>query len=146
MLISDLSLRVRIFMAAKVSRKVAELTSREALLLEIIGAKGKLSISELARFYPTVSSSTISNTITRLWRDSKLVEKTILPENQRITIVSLTEKGRKTLAEIEKSNSAVFKTVGASFGFTPAEENLFQTYLEKAISYFDKLLGLTHKE
>jgi len=115
---------------------------RETLILELVGMKGNMSISEIGSLYPTVSNSTISTTITRLWKDKKLVDKRILPENQRVTTVSLTEKGQKVLEEIKRTQSEVFSTVTVSLGLSPDQVQYFQEILENAISFFDKTLGL----
>jgi len=104
-LIYEISLRVRLFMASKGGSNIADLTHRERLLLELIGMRENMSISEISNLCPTVSNSTISTTITRLWKDRKLVEKRILPENQRITTVSLTEQGRRVLGSIKEAES-----------------------------------------
>jgi DNA-binding MarR family transcriptional regulator len=131
-------------MASKVSeQKVGDLTDRETLMLELVGMQGSMSISEIGSLYPTVSNSTISTTITKLWKDKKLVDKRILPENQRVTTVSLTEKGQKVLAEIKRTQSEVFSTVTVSLGLTPDQVGYFQDILENAIGFFDKTLGLT---
>ena len=143
-LIYDMAFRVRLYIASKISeQKVGDLTDRETLILELVGMKGNMSISEIGSLYPTVSNSTISTTITRLWKDKKLVNKRILPENQRVTTVSLTEKGQKVLEEIKRSQSEVFSTVTVSLGLEPDQVEYFQEILENAIGFFDKTLGLT---
>jgi DNA-binding MarR family transcriptional regulator len=143
-LIYDMAFRVRLYIASKISeQKVGDLTDRETLILELVGLKGNMSISEIGSLYPTVSNSTISTTITRLWKDKKLVDKRILPENQRVTTVSLTEKGQKVLEEIKRSQSEVFSTVTVSLGLSPDQVEYFQEILENAIGFFDKTLGLT---
>jgi DNA-binding MarR family transcriptional regulator len=143
-LIYDMAFRVRLYIASKISeQKVGDLTDRETLILELVGMKGNMSISEIGSLYPTVSNSTISTTITRLWKDKKLVDKRILPENQRVTTVSLTEKGRKVLVEIKRTQSEVFSTVTVSLGLSPDQVEYFQEILENAISFFDKTLGLS---
>jgi DNA-binding MarR family transcriptional regulator len=143
-LIYDMAFRVRLYIASKISeQKVGDLTDRETLILELVGMKGNMSISEIGSLYPTVSNSTISTTITRLWKDKKLVNKRILPENQRVTTVSLTEKGQKVLEEIKRSQSEVFSTVTVSLGLSPDQVEYFQEILENAIGFFDKTLGLT---
>ncbi len=143
-LIYDMAFRVRLYIASKISEhKVGDLTDRETLILELVGMKGNMSISEIGSLYPTVSNSTISTTITRLWKDKKLVDKRILPENQRVTTVSLTEKGQKVLEEIKRSQSEVFSTVTVSLGLSPDQVEYFQEILENAIGFFDKTLGLT---
>jgi DNA-binding MarR family transcriptional regulator len=133
-----------LYIASKISeQKVGDLTDRETLILELVGMKGNMSISEIGSLYPTVSNSTISTTITRLWKDKKLVDKRILPENQRVTTVSLTEKGKKVLEEIKRTQSEVFSTVTVSLGLSPDQVQYFQEILENAISFFDKTLGLS---
>jgi DNA-binding MarR family transcriptional regulator len=142
-LIYDMAFRVRLYIASKISEnKVGDLTDRESLIIELIGMKGSMSISEIGSLYPTVSNSTISTTITKLWKDKRLVDKTILPENQRVTTVTLTEKGQKILSEIRQTQSDVFSTVTVSLGLSPDQVEHFQDILEHAIGYFDKSLGL----
>jgi DNA-binding MarR family transcriptional regulator len=142
-LIYDMAFRVRLYIASKVSeQKVGDLTDRETLILELVGMKGNMSISEIGSLYPTVSNSTISTTITKLWKDKKLVDKRILPENQRVTTVSLTEKGKKVLEEVKRTQSEVFSTVTVSLGLSPDQVVYFQEILENAIVFFDKTLGL----
>ncbi len=143
LLIYDMAVRVRLYIASKISeKKVGDLTDRESLLIELIGIKGSMSISEIGNLYPTVSNSTISMTITNLWKKKKLVDKRILPENQRMTIVTLTEKGQKILSEIRRTQSDVFSTIAKSFGLSPDQVENIQEIIEHAIGYFDNTLGL----
>ena len=143
LLIYDMAFRVRLYIASKISeKKVGDLTDRESLIIELIGMKGNMSISEIGSLYPSVSNSTISTTITKLWKDKQLVEKRILPENQRVTTVTLTEKGRKILSEIRRTQSDVFSTVTISLGLSPDQVENFQEIIEHAIGFFDKTLGL----
>ena len=143
-MIYEMAFRVRLYVASKLieNRRLNDLSDREMLLLELVGTMGSLSISEIGNFYPKVSSSTISTTITRLWRDKKLVDKNILPENQRITTVNLTEKGRMVLDKIRQNQEDVFKTVTASLGLSGKQNESFQHILAHAIGHFDKVLGL----
>jgi DNA-binding MarR family transcriptional regulator len=85
--------------------------------------------------------STISTTITGLWKDRKLVDKKILPENQRITIVSLTAKGKRVLNEIKETQSEVYKTIAQSLNLTPEQDEYFKAFIENAISFFNNKLG-----
>ena len=143
-MIYDMAFRVRLYIASTLSeeRRANDLSEREALILELIGTKGSMSISEIGNFYPKVSNSTISTTITKLWKDKNLVDKKILPENQRVTTVNLTEKGYAVLEQIKGNQSDVFKTVTTSLGLTVEESELFHFILENAIEYFDEMLGL----
>ena len=143
-MIYEMAFRVRLYIASKLSedKRLNDLSEREALLLELVGTMGCLSISEIGNFYPKVSSSTISTTITKLWKDKKLVDKRILPENQRITTVNLTEKGRSVLEQIKQNQSDVFKTVASSLGLSVKQNESFQNILEHAIGQFNEMLGL----
>ena len=47
-LIYDMAIRVRLYIASKVSeQKVGDLTERETLILELVGMRGNMSISEI---------------------------------------------------------------------------------------------------
>ena len=143
MMIYELSFRVRLFRMSKSAEiRTEDLTEREALLLEILSMKENMSISDIAALYPAVSGSTISTTITRLWKDKKLVNKTILPENQRVRIVNLTEKGKEMVEQIKETDSNVYKTVTTSLDLPPEFNKFILETLEKSIAYFDGELGL----
>ena len=148
MMIYDMAFRVRLYIASKLSeeKRLNDLSERETLILELIGAKGSMSISRIGNFYPKVSNSTISTTITKLWKDKKLVDKKILPENQRITTVNLTEKGHNVLEKIKKNQSDVFNTVTTSLGLSVEQSESFGYILEHAIGYFNEVLGLDLSE
>ena len=148
MMIYDMAFRVRLFLASKLSEGKGnnDLSDRESLLLELIGTKGRMSISEISNFYPRVSNSTISTTITKLWKEKKLVDKNILPEDQRITAVSLTDKGREILEQIKRKQSNVFTTVVQSLGLTADQNESFHRVLENSIGFFDELLELQLNE
>jgi DNA-binding MarR family transcriptional regulator len=147
-MIYDMAFRVRLYIASKLAdgNRINDLTERETLIVQLIGATGRISISEICNFYPRVSSSTISTTITKLWKEKKLVDKNILPENQRITTVNLTGKGQKVLKEIKKKQSDVFNTVTTSLGLSTEQNKSFQIVLKSAIGFFDDMLGLELNE
>ncbi len=141
-LIYEISLRVRLFMTSKRAGNAAiDLTDRECLLLELIGMRENMSISQISKLCPTVSNSTISTTITGLWKDRKFVDKKILPENQRITFVSLTTRGKRVLNEIKKSQSEVYKTIAQSLNLSPEQDEYFKAVIENAIGFFNNKLG-----
>ena len=147
-MIYEMAFVLRLYFASKLleEKRIHDLSERESLLLELLGTKGGMSISELCKFYPKVSSSTISTTITKLWKDKRLVDKKILPENQRITTVILTEKGRRVLRQIKNKQSRVFKTVTSSLGLSKEQSESFCELLGNAILFFDNLLGLQPNE
>jgi DNA-binding MarR family transcriptional regulator len=147
-MVYDMAFRVRLYIASKLAdgKQINNLTERETLILQLVGTTGRMSISEICNFYPRVSSSTISTTITKLWKEKKLVDKNILPENQRITTVNLTDKGQEVLEEIKKSQSDVFNTVTTSLGLSADQNESFQMVLKSAIGFFDDMLGLELNE
>ena len=143
-MIYDMAFRIRLYIASKISKEKCanDLSEREALILELIATKGSMSISEIGNFYPKVSNSTISTTITKLWKDRKLVDKKIFPANQRITTVNLTEKGRNVLDQIKKKQTDVYTTVTKSLSLSAEQNESFQQILENGIGFFDEILGL----
>jgi DNA-binding MarR family transcriptional regulator len=147
-MVYDMALRVRLYIASNLAdeKRINDLSERETLLLQLVGTAGRMSISEICNFYPRVSNSTISTTITKLWKEKKLVDKNILPENQRTTTVNLTEKGQKVLEEIKKKQSDVFNTVTTSLGLSAEQNESFQLVLKSAIGFFDELLGFELNE
>ena len=147
-MIYDMAFRVRLYIAANLSeeKRIKDLSDREALLLELIGTRENMSISEISNFYPKVSNSTISTTITKLWKEKKLVDKHILPENQRITTVCLNDRGREVLAQIKQKQSDVFTTVAKSLGLTAEQNESFHQILQSSIGFFDELLELRLEE
>lgn len=142
-LIYDMSLRIRLYRVSKGQGEgPAGLSERETLLIELIGLKGSMSISELVKLYSRVSPSTISTTITRLWRDKKLVYKATHPTNQRLTIVSLTDVGKKVLTQIIADRSRIYRKVAQSLGVLSEQNGSFQLFLENGIEFFNQKLGL----
>jgi DNA-binding MarR family transcriptional regulator len=141
-LMYETNLRARLFRTSNgAENDVVALTQRERLLVEIIGMRDNMSISEISQLCPTVGNSTISTIITRLWKDKKLVEKKILPENQRITNVSLTAEGRRVLNSIKVWESEVYKRIGESLGLSPEQDEYFKAVIEIAIIFFNHKLG-----
>lgn len=143
-LIYSLALRARLYIASKLSEenRFNDLSDLEALLLELIGTKVSMSISEISHFYPKVSMSTISTIISKLWKEKKLVDKNILPGNQRVTAVTLNDEGRRVLDQIKKKQTDVYSTVAKSLNLSSEWIELLQQMLEKSIGYLDELLGL----
>ena len=143
MILAEMSLRVRLLMSAEnAGKRIGGLSERETLLLELIGTKKGMCISEIAEFFGGVSSSTISMTITKLCRKRRLVDKTIMPKNQRVTMVSLTDEGKRLLAEIKKDQLMIYKTVTESLGLAPEQDENLRRLLQNSIRFFDTQLGL----
>ena len=78
-----------------------DIGDREMLLLSIIGSHEGISVSDTAAAFnrsstSPVSESTISVAITDLW-NREYVEKVISRQNQRVTTLRLTDKGKGLL-------------------------------------------------
>ena len=115
-------------------------TERELIILELLKEKGVLSVSDIAEQIPSVSYSTISTDITRLWRDNKMVTKTVDPENQRVTLVDLTDKGRKTAETMLKQRDNRMSELYKAMNTTSQEEEVIIKVSNRASKYFDNLL------
>lgn len=138
--IHDISLRMRLLRARQEDNISENLSEREALLLELLSDHGQMTVSQIAAAYPGLSESTISTTISKLWRQ-KIVSKTINPENQRMTIVELTEKGKEILEVIKKQQAERFNELFHAIEVTEDEKQVFLRVLTRVITYFDQYLG-----
>ena len=99
--VHELALRMRMIRAIQEDTAPDNaLTEREALILHLLKERGQMTVTQIAEAWPNVSESTVSMTITKLWRKHGMVSKTIDPENQRVTIVELTDKGKAELETI----------------------------------------------
>lgn len=145
-LLYELSLRVRVLRTSQESTadKSSALTRREELLLEIIGLRVQSSVSSIRASYPSVTLSSISSSITELWK-KKLVEKHVNPDDQRLTMITLSEKGKAVLTSIRKSQKIMLGKVTESLNLTEEQEVLVKDLLIQSINYFDQHLDLKLK-
>jgi DNA-binding MarR family transcriptional regulator len=142
-LIDDLSMRLRLVRAAQEGMSQNEdLSERDILLLELLSSRGKMAVSEISAAYPNVSESTISTNITKLWKNKKLVSKTINPENQRVTFVDLTDKGREVLSVIKQQRGERMAILFRAMKFSDEERTMMEQVVARAIEFFDEHLGL----
>jgi DNA-binding MarR family transcriptional regulator len=110
---------------------------REVMILDLLKKKGTMSVSDVAEEIPNVSYSTISTDITKLWREKKLVNKSIDP----------TEKGRKAIELIQKKRNERMNQLYEALNTTKEEEEIIIRVSNRATKHFDKLLGLNgHKK
>jgi len=143
--IQELSSRMRHLKATQEDKVSAgNLTERDLMILGLLNENGKMAVSQISAADPTASESTISTTITKLWRDKKMVTKTISPENQRTTIVELTDKGKKAIEVYNKQRDERFKTLFDAINVTEPEKEVMTKVLSLAITFFDKHLGVSN--
>ena len=139
--IRQLSLRMRLLRAAQEdTTQTGELTERDILLMQLLKERQKMTISEIAAAYPNVSESTISMNVTKLWRKKKMVSKTINPDNQRVTVVELTEKGEKALELVMKQRADRFNALFHAIQVTDDERNVLIRVCNRAVEFMDKHL------
>ena len=83
--------------------------------------------------------STLSVDISALWAKKGLITKDIDPQNQRVKLVKLTQKGRDKLKTIMKKKGQIFKAIVDSMDLTPEEHEFLVNLLkERALPGMDK--------
>lgn len=135
-LIDKLSVRLRLLRIAQESKNTDQYSEREILLLELIDSKEKISILEITQNFNVLSKSIISSAISNFWKD-KLVNKEKDLENQRITYVSLTPKGKKILNTIRKHKDERFSILIKALNLSSEEKETIKQVLERALQSFD---------
>ena len=139
--IHELSLRMRLIRAMQEGDAPETISEREALILQQLFERKSMTISEIADSWPNVSESTISMTITKLWKNKEYVSKTINPENQRVTIVELTEKGKEAIETYLKQRSERFNALFHAIHVTPEEKEVLIRVCQKGVQFLDNYLG-----
>lgn len=139
--INELSLRMRMIRAIQEDNAPGgALNERESLILQLLGERGQMTVTQIAEAWPNVSESTISMTITKLWRKHGLVSKTISPENQRITLVELTNKGKKELQTILAHRNERLKALFDSICMTDQEKEVLIDICQRGVKMLDQFL------
>ena len=77
------------------------------------------------------------------WKDKRLADKTILPENQRVIIVNLTDEGKRIVEQIQETELKVYKAISTSLDLLSKYNDFFTQSIQKSIEFFDNQLGLT---
>ena len=143
--IDELSLRMRLIKAMQEEQNPkGALTERESLILQQLSGEGQLTVSQIAQVWPDISESTISITLTKMWKQ-KLVSKTISPENQRVTRVELTDKGRAELAKILEQRRQRFQMFFDAIQVTPQEKEVLIRVFQRGILFLDEILDSSRK-
>ena len=140
--INELTLRMRMIRAIQEdSAPAGALTERETLILQLLQERGEMTVTQIAEAFPNVSESTISMTITKLWRKRGLVSKTISPENQRVTLVELTDKGKTELETVFAHRSQRLQALFDSINMTDHERQALVNICQRGVQVLDQLLG-----
>jgi len=139
--IYEISLRMRQLKAMQENKSYSEdLTERDVMILEALHQRGALAISQIAEAVPNVSDSTISTDVTKLWREKQMVSKEKNPQNQRTTIVELTDKGKDVIEVLKTERTERFKTLFRATEVTDEEKQVILKVLARTIIFFDRHL------
>jgi len=140
-LIDEISVRMRLLQVEQDTEDSGRYSEREILLLELIDANKKMSISEITTRFQIVGKSIISSTISNFWK-AQLVNKEKDFENQRITYVSLTTKGKKMLNTIRKHKDERFSILIKALNLNHEQKEMLEQILENAIKLLDKKIAI----
>ena len=141
-LIHEISIRMRLAKAIQdFGGQPNEFTEREMLILELLHERGPLSISEVAKFFPTVALSTVSTEIMRLWRKEEWVLKGLDPCNPRSRTVALSKRGRDKLEEIKVQRQKRYAFLLKAIHATPEERKVLELVIQRAIAFIDDQLA-----
>lgn len=139
---NELSLRMRMLRAIQEdTAPEGALTERETLILQLLGEQGCMAVTQIASAWPNVSESTVSMTISKLWRRG-LVSKTVSPENQRVTLVELTAKGTAELDTSLRHRTQRLQALFDSIQLTPEERQALINVCQRGVAELDKLLNI----
>jgi len=139
--IHNISLRMRLLRSSQLSNSVVpQFTEREETILFLLSELGEMPVSQIANIVSRASVSTISTTITNLWK-RKLVSKQISPSSQRVTLVSLTNTGREVIDSLKQSESERYRTLIQALAVTDEERELLVDIINRAVGFFDKHLN-----
>jgi DNA-binding MarR family transcriptional regulator len=140
--LNELGLRMRMLRAIQEDAAPAgALTERETLFLQFIGEQGRMAVTQIATAWPNVSESTVSMTISKLWRKG-LVSKTISPENQRVTLVELTDKGAAELNTFLKHRTQRLQALFDSIHMTAEEKQTLINICQRGVVVLDRILSI----
>jgi len=143
--IHDLTLRMLLIRAIQEGDSPSSLTEREALILQQLLERPQMTISEIAESWPNVSESTISMTITRLWREKAYVSKIIKPDNQRVTLVQITDKGKTAIQKHLAQQAERYNTLFQAINATAEEKEMLIRICRRGIEYLDTHLAQMQK-
>jgi len=146
-LMFDFGSRVRRYRGRLMSQveAAAGLSERDVAILELIDSKKEITFAEIAKELdlsdmPPASASTVSQAISALFIDRKLVEKRINPEDQRQSIISLTKKGQALVDEIAASRRKLIELLKESMELADGDAAVMERAFIRGIKNFDKLL------
>ena len=139
--ILDFSLRMQLLKSVQENGELSDndLTNRDETILSILDVRGPVSVMGIASLAPQISESTVSTNISKLWKKG-LVDKKISPENQRVTLVSLTDKGAKVVEKIRQNRAKRFQMFFDAINASDEEKAVLLRLFKRGVEYMDKHL------
>ena len=116
------------------------ITENELLLLEVISKYNKLTISELNDKFGVIKLSAISLMTKKLEKEKGLIVKQRDTKDDRVVVVSLTNKGKQLLDAIKSRQSARFALILDSIQ-SEQEKKAITEVLERSIEKICEKLG-----
>lgn len=114
-----------------------DLNEREILILDLLGERGELRVSDILEYFPKTAASTISSDLAKLGKRRKdgdrLIAKSINEENERERIISLTDEGKNKLAVVKKNRTPVFSTLIRMLALDEEKLKVFEEVLEDTV-------------
>ncbi|MBN2455444.1 MAG: winged helix DNA-binding protein [Sedimentisphaerales bacterium] len=138
----ELTRRMRLLKILQQEAGEEDLTERDTMILGLLNERSSMTVSEVAAAIPNVSDSTISTNITRLWREKRMVSKTMSPQDQRTTVVALTDEGKKAIDAFNRQRTERFSKLFQALQVTDDEKELLLKIISRALKFFDKYLNL----
>ena len=131
-LINEIAVKMDLYKVRQEAKNSEKYTEREILLLELIDVNKRMTVSEITSNFKVVSKSIVSSTISNFWK-ADIVNKDKDKENQRMTYVSLTSKGKKVLNAHRKNQNERFAFLIEAFDLSSEEKDVFERILKRAI-------------
>lgn len=107
------------------------LTPSEIHTIDAIGSEGSMLMSELAKRLG-VTKGAVTQVIARL-SAKELVERVHDPDDFRVVLVSLTEKGKSAFQAHQELHETFYKDLYAQFD--PKEIEIFEACIDKLVAY-----------
>lgn len=145
--ISQLSVKMRLLKAYYgADSDAAELNDRQVLILETLADQGPMSVTDLAKRFCGVAQSTISSDI-KEWRspENAIVEIQLDQQDIRKHMVTLTELGKRKVADIRRQRAKMFDPLGKALPQELEKAKVIEDVVNNAIQLVDEKLASLDK-
>ena len=124
---------------------VAGLTARDLAIVEFVSQRGRTSFAEIDAHFqiersPGTSTSRISAAVSTLFCKHGLIKKEVNPDDQRQTIVTLTENGRGLLEQVSNVRERVYKEIRTAMALEKDEATRLKAIYERGTKNFREFL------